>query len=197
MQRNAIYLLLLSVAGLIALGLVMLFSTSAFARDSHGDIYFFVKRQCMWLCIASAFGVAAAYFDYHLWQKFWWVFFVLAAFLLLLCFVPPIGMRINGSSRWIRIGMTFQPSELAKVASLFFLAWWYSRTDISFKNFQTGLLYPMGILGLLMLLILLEVDMGNTALIGGTAVAVMFVAGAALDGNTHWSWIGWHCFSGL
>lgn len=136
MQRNAIYLLLLSVAGLIALGLVMLFSTSAFARDSHGDIYFFVKRQCMWLCIASAFGVAAAYFDYHHWQKFWWVFFGLAAFLLLLCFVPPIGMRINGSSRWIRIGMTFQPSELAKVASLFFLAWWYSRTDISFKNFK-------------------------------------------------------------
>ncbi|MEI8283481.1 MAG: putative peptidoglycan glycosyltransferase FtsW [bacterium] len=180
MQRNAIYLLLLMVAGLIALGLVMLFSTSAFAQDSHGDIYFFVKRQCMWLGIASVFGIGAAYLDYHLWQKYWWAFFGAAALLLLLCFVPHVGMRINGSSRWIKIGMTFQPSELAKVAALFFLAWWYSRTDISFENFKTGLLYPMCILGLLMLLILLEVDMGNTALIGGTAVAVMFVAGAAL-----------------
>ncbi len=180
MQRNAIYLLLLSVAGLIALGLVMLFSTSAFARDSHGDMYFFVKRQCMWLCIASAVAIAFAYFDYHLWQKFWWAFFGLAAFLLILCFIPPIGMRINGSSRWINIGMTFQPSELAKVASLFFLAWWYSRTDISFKEFRSGLLYPMGILASLMTLILLEIDMGNTALIGGTAVTVMFVAGASL-----------------
>ena len=180
MQRNAIYLLLLMVAGLIALGLVMLFSTSAFAHDSHGDIYFFVKRQCIWLGIASLFGFAAAYLDYHLWQKYWWAFFGAAAFLLLLCFIPHVGMRINGSSRWIKIGMTFQPSELAKVAALFFLAWWYSRTDISFDRFKTGLLYPMCILGVLMLLILLEVDMGNTALIGGTAVAVMFVAGAAL-----------------
>ena len=180
MQRNAIYLLLLMVAGLIALGLVMLFSTSAFAHDSHGDIYFFVKRQCIWLGIASALGIGAAYLDYHLWQKYWWAFFGAAAFLLLLCFIPHVGMRINGSSRWIKIGMTFQPSELAKVAALFFLAWWYSRTDISFDRFKTGLLYPMCILGVLMLLILLEVDMGNTALIGGTAVAVMFVAGAAL-----------------
>lgn len=181
MHRNAIYVLTLSVAGLIALGLVMLFSTSAFAEESKSDMYFFVKRQGMWLCVGLVVAIVASFVDYHFWVKYWWAFFAAAAFLLLLCFIPPIGLRINGSSRWINVGFgVVQPSELAKVAAIFFLAWWFSRTDISFSAFTTGLAYPMGILGILMGLIVLEVDIGNTALIGGTAVAVLFIAGAAL-----------------
>lgn len=181
MHRNAIYVLTLSVAGLIALGLVMLFSTSAFAEESKSDIYFFVKRQGMWLCVGLVVAIVASFVDYHFWVKYWWAFFAAAALLLLLCFIPPIGLRINGSSRWINVGFgVVQPSELAKVAAIFFLAWWFSRTDISFSAFTTGLAYPIGILGILMGLIVLEVDIGNTALIGGTAVAVLFIAGAAL-----------------
>lgn len=181
MHRNAIYVLTLSVAGLIALGLVMLFSTSAFAEESKSDMYFFVKRQGMWLCVGLVVAMVVSFVDYHFWIKYWWAFFAAAALLLLLCFIPPIGLRINGSSRWINLGFgVVQPSELAKIASIFFLAWWFSRTDISFSAFTTGLAYPMGILSILMGLIVLEVDIGNTALIGGTAVAVLFIAGAAL-----------------
>ena len=65
MQRNAIYVLLLMVAGLVALGLVMLFSTSAFAQDSHGDIYYFVKRQALWLGIGLMIGIVISMIDYH------------------------------------------------------------------------------------------------------------------------------------
>jgi cell division protein FtsW len=181
MHRNAIYVLTLSVAGLIALGLVMLFSTSAFAEESKSDMYFFVKRQGMWLCVGLVVAMVASFVDYHFWIKYWWAFFAAAALLLVLCFIPPIGLRINGSSRWINLGFgVVQPSELAKIASIFFLAWWFSRKDTSFSAFTTGLAYPMGILSILMGLIVLEVDIGNTALIGGTAVAVLFVAGAAL-----------------
>lgn len=181
MHRNAIYVLTLSVAGLIALGLVMLFSTSAFAEESKSDMYFFVKRQGMWLCVGLVVAMVASFVDYHFWIKYWWAFFAAAALLLVLCFIPPIGLRINGSSRWINLGFgVVQPSELAKIASIFFLAWWFSRTDIRFSAFTTGLAYPMGILSILMGLIVLEVDIGNTALIGGTAVAVLFIAGAAL-----------------
>jgi cell division protein FtsW len=181
MHRNVIYVLTLSVAGLIALGLVMLFSTSAFAEESKSDMYFFVKRQGMWLCVGLVVAMVASFVDYHFWIKYWWAFFAAAALLLVLCFIPPIGLRINGSSRWINLGFgVVQPSELAKIASIFFLAWWFSRKDISFSAFTTGLAYPMGILGILMGLIVLEVDIGNTALIGGTAVAVLFIAGAAL-----------------
>lgn len=181
MHRNAIYVLTLSVAGLIALGLVMLFSTSAFAEESKSDMYFFVKRQGMWLCVGLVVAMVASFVDYHFWIKYWWAFFAAAALLLVLCFIPPIGLRINGSSRWINLGFgVVQPSELAKIASIFFLAWWFTRKDISFSAFTTGLAYPMGILSILMGLIVLEVDIGNTALIGGTAVAVLFIAGAAL-----------------
>lgn len=181
MHRNAIYVLTVSVAGLLALGLVMLSSTSAFAEESHSDIYFFVKRQGMWLCVGLVVAVVASLVDYHFWVKYWWAFFAAAAFLLLLCFIPPIGLRINGSNRWINLGFgVVQPSELAKVAAIFFLAWWFSRNDLNFSHFLSGLAYPMGILGILMGLIVLEVDIGNTALIGGTAVAVLFIAGAAL-----------------
>ena len=96
MHRNAIYVLLLTVAGLTALGMIMLFSTSAFAQESHGDIYFFVKRQGFWLFISVAAAIAAACIDYNWWKRSWWLFFGVALVLLILCFIPPIGMRING-----------------------------------------------------------------------------------------------------
>ncbi len=181
MQKNVVTILLLAVAGLIALGLVMLFSTGAYARDSHGDMYLFVKRQGVWLVVGVMAALFAASVDYHFWRKWWWVFFAGSAFLLLLCFIPPIGQRINGSSRWINLGFgTLQPSEFAKVSSIFFVAWWFSREEITFDNFKNGLLLPLAVLGIPMLLIVLEVDIGNTALIGATAFSVMFVAGAAL-----------------
>ncbi|TSA34676.1 MAG: putative lipid II flippase FtsW [Verrucomicrobiaceae bacterium] len=181
MQKHGIHVLLLTVAGLITLGLVMLFSTSAFARDSHGDIYFFVKRQIMWLVVGLVVAFTAACVDYHQWEKTWWIWFGGAFVLLLLCFAPGIGLRINGSSRWLNIGVgALQPSELAKIAALFFLAWWFSKFPEQSKGFLMGFAAPMGIVGILLVPILLEVDIGNTALIGATAVAVMFVAGAAL-----------------
>src|SRR6266496_1248965 len=104
MHRKSAYILFLTVLGLLAIGIVMLFSTSAFARDSHGDVYFFIKRQALW------FGLALA--------------------ALALCYFPHIGMRINGSRRWVGLGpVTFQPSELAKLAGIFFLAAWFTRYE--------------------------------------------------------------------
>lgn len=181
MQKNVANVLLLTVAGLAALGIVMLFSTGAFARDSHGDMYFFVKKQGFWLVLGTIVALAAASLDYHFWRKHWWIFFAATAVALLLCFIPPIGQRINGSSRWIDVGFTnLQPSEFAKVSSIFFVAWWFSRSDMVFDNFKNGLLLPMSVLALPLGLIVLEVDIGNTALIGATAICMMFAAGAAM-----------------
>ncbi len=181
MQKHGIHFLLLTVSALIVLGVVMLFSTSAFAQDSHGDIYFFVKRQVMWLCVGLVAAIFAARMDYHFWERTWWVWFSGAFVLLLLCFVPHIGLRLNGSSRWINVGIgALQPSELAKIGALFFLAWWFSKFELESKGFLMGFAAPMGILAILLVPIVLEVDIGNTALIGATGVAVMFVAGAAM-----------------
>lgn len=178
MQRHAIYLLLLSVVGLIALGVVMLFSTSAFAQDSHGDIYYFVKRQVLWLGIGMIVCMVAAVIDHHWWKRTWPIWFGVAVLLLMLCFVPHLGMRINGSSRWLNLRVAvFQPSEVGKLAAVFFLAWWFSREEIKSGGFVQTMIIPLAVLALPLILIAAEVDLGTTALIGTTALAMMFVGG--------------------
>ncbi len=179
MHRKSAYFLFLAVLGVLAIGLVMLFSTSAFARDSHGDVYYFVKRQAVWLGVGLVVCTIAALMDYHFWARTWWIWFGLAAVMLVLCFIPPIGQRINGSRRWIGLhGLTFQPSELAKVSAIFFLAWWYSKHEKASGKLLQGFAIPLAIVGGLLALIVFEVDLGSTALIGATAFAMMFIAGA-------------------
>ena len=126
MHRKSIYFLVLAVATLAVLGLVMLFSTGAFAQDSHGDPFFFLKRQSLWMGVGIIACVVGAMVDYQFWQRTWWMWFVASAILLALCFVPHIGLRINGARRWVKFPfLTFQPSDFAKIAAIAFLAHWY------------------------------------------------------------------------
>ena len=179
MHRKSAYILFLAVLGLLVIGIVMLFSTSAFARDSHGDIYFFIRRQAIWFGIGLVMCTFAALVDYHFWQRTWWLWFAFALVALALCYFPHIGMRINGSRRWVGLGpVTFQPSELAKLAAIFFLAAWFTRYEKAGGNLLSGFVLPLAFVGLLAGLILGEVDLGTTALLGTTAFVVMFVAGA-------------------
>jgi len=192
MHRKSAYILFLAVLGLLVIGIVMLFSTSAFARDSHGDVYFFIKRQAIWFGIGLVVCTFAALIDHHFWQRTWWLWFALALIALTLCYFPPLGMRINGSRRWVGLGqLTFQPSELAKLAAIFFLSAWFSRYEKAGNNAIYGFLLPLGTISLLAGLVLGEVDLGTTALLGTTAFVVMFVAGA------NPLWLGMVAFAGL
>jgi len=178
MYRKSAYFLFVAVLGLLVIGIVMLFSTSAFARDSHGDALFFLKRQSSWLGIGLAICIAAALIDYHFWQRTWWIWLGIAAIALMFCYVPHVGMRINGSRRWIGFGpISFQPSEIAKLATVFFLAGWFSRYEQLTKHPLFGFAIPLAVVSALLAMILFEVDLGTTALIGATTFAVMFVAG--------------------
>jgi cell division protein FtsW len=92
MRRRTGYVLILSMVSLLAIGIVMLSSTGAFASDSRGDMFYFIKRQSMWLVIGGAALVGASLLDYRLYARYWpWVY-GLAVVLLVLCFGPPIGM---------------------------------------------------------------------------------------------------------
>jgi len=181
MHRKSIYFLVLAVAALLVLGIVMLFSTGAFAQDSHGDPIFFLKRQSLWLAVGIVACVAGAIVDYQFWQRTWWIWFAASAILLALCFVPGVGLRINGARRWVNLrALTFQPSDFAKLAAIAFLAHWYSKYEEQSGTLLRGFLAPIAITGILMGLIAREIDMGTTALIGGTMFVVMFVAGSSL-----------------
>jgi cell division protein FtsW len=178
MRRKSAYLLFLAVLGLLVIGIVMLFSTSAFARDSHGDALFFLKRQAVWLGVGLAACIVAALVDYHFWQRTWWIWIGIAAIALALCYVPHVGMRINGSRRWVGIGpVGFQPSEIGKLAAVFFLAWWFARYEKAAGHPLFGFAIPLAVVTALLSLILFEVDLGTTALIGMTSFVIMFVAG--------------------
>ncbi|MDQ6861618.1 MAG: putative lipid II flippase FtsW [Verrucomicrobiota bacterium] len=178
MHRKSAYFLFLAVLAMLVIGIVMLFSTSAFARDSRGDVYFFIKRQSVWLGVGLVVCTFAALTDYHFWARTWWIWFGAGAVALALCFVPHIGMRINGSRRWIGFGgFTAQPSELGKFAAVFFLAWWFARNEKASVRFLPGFIIPLGVISILLALIVKEVDLGTTSLIGATAFVMMFVAG--------------------
>jgi cell division protein FtsW len=178
MRRKSAYILFLAVLGLLVIGIVMLFSTSAYARDSHGDVYFFIKRQAIWIGIGLAGCIFAALVNYHFWEKTWWVWFAAALAALAFCYIPHIGMRINGSRRWVGYGpITFQPSELAKIATIFFLAAWFARREKYDGNVLSGFVIPLAIISVPAALVLGEVDLGTTALIAATTFVMMFVAG--------------------
>ncbi len=179
-HRTSVYLLVAAVIGLIVLGLVMMTSTSAFAVESRGDPMYLLRKQSVGLVIGVVLCAFAACVDHHLLQKSWWLWFGLSAVLLALCFAPHIGQELNGSRRWIRLGIQFQPSEFAKLAAVVAVAWWFSRAKTDEREFVRGFVIPLALAGVLMALIAPEVDMGTTALIGGTTFILMFIAGTRL-----------------
>jgi cell division protein FtsW len=179
MHRKSAYILFIAVLGVLVIGIVMLFSTSAFAHEAAKDNYIFVKRQAGWLGVGLMVCTLASLVDYHFWQRTWWIWLSLAAITLALCFVPHVGVRLNGSRRWIGHGaLRFQPSEMAKIAIVIFLAYWYSRFEKNSSKPIYGFVLPLAIIAPVVVLILAEVDLGSTVLIGATAFIVMFVAGA-------------------
>ena len=137
-----------------------------------------LKRQAMWLAIGLAVCTGAALLDYHFWQRTWPYWFGAAVVLLAACFLFP---KINGSHRWIRYGsLSFQPSEIGKIAAIAFLAAWFHRYAEQSREFWKGIVLPLAIVGVLLGLIAPEVDLGTTTIIAFTAFTMIFVAGARL-----------------
>jgi len=178
-MRKTLIGYVLSIVVMLVIGIVMLFSTGAFATDAHGNPYYFIQRQALWMGLGVVACCVAACVDYHLWQRYWKWLFAFSVVLLAACFLFP---KINGSHRWIRFGgFSFQPSEVGKIAAAAFLAAWFSdRAGEMSRSFRQGFVFPLCIVGILMALIAAEVDLGTTALIGATTLLTMFVAGSHL-----------------
>lgn len=178
MSRRSAYLLILSVAVLLVVGMVMLFSASAYQPDNKGDIYHFLKKQSAWLGLGLTACVIVSQVDYHHWDRIRWPLFAATVLGLALCFVPGVGSRINGSHRWVHLGpIGFQPSDLAKLTVVLTLAGWAAAREQRGREFWVGLAVPAALAGVLMVLVLAEPDLGTTLLLGSVTVAMLFVAG--------------------
>ncbi|WP_178933075.1 FtsW/RodA/SpoVE family cell cycle protein [Oceaniferula marina] len=178
-RKNAVFLCL-AVIALVTLGLVMLTSTSVW--DDQVDGYALVKKQAIWIILGVGGAVWLAATDYRKFAPGWAYLFGGVCVLLVLCYVPGIGQEIKGESRWIKVpGLPqFQPSEMAKIIVILGLAAWYAHFQTEGKTFFKGFVYPCLLLGVPVLLIFFEKDMGTAVALAASGVLVMFVAGARI-----------------
>lgn len=173
-------LLLLALAvGLVIFGAVMVYDASVVAatRD-FGDKFHFVKDHLTWVAIGLVGMVVASAIPYHLYRRLALPIGAVTLILLVLVFLPGIGIKAYGASRWLNLGVTsFQPSEVAKLALVIFMAAWLERKD-DLKSFMHGFLPLLVILGTLGGLLIAEPDLGTFFIIALVALGVYFVAGA-------------------
>lgn len=166
---------------LLIMGIVMVASTGlsapAPAPNTTGSTY--IIKQCGYGILGLALALSLSGFDYHRLRRWVPAIWVVCVILLALCYVPGIGRNINGESRWINIGITFQPSELAKITLMLAMASWYTTHREIAGTFWKGFAIPGGLIfGFPLVLILMEKDMGTTAALAMSGFCVMYVAGA-------------------
>jgi cell division protein FtsW len=139
----------------------------------------FLKKQIAW-ALMGLVGLFVAYrINYRHWRKFAFLGLIGTVFLLLMVFVPGIGRTINGSSRWIGVGpITLQPSELAKLAMVLFMANRLTVHQHTIRRFWRGFVPHVMILGGVCLLIVKEPDLGATACVGLIVYVMLYAAGA-------------------
>ena len=115
------------------------------------------------------------------WQKNSIYFLMFSLFLLILVFVPFIGKEVNGAFRWIRVlGFSFQPSELMKFSLIIYISSYCIRKYDEFREEWLGFFKPVFLISLSILLILLEPDLGSSAVIFIVSFSILFIAGAPL-----------------
>ena len=182
MQRNVAYLLLIVMLGLIALGLVMLTSTSAvLAPLDMTGVYSNLRKQLVWLGLGGIACVFLSRYDYQkLLRHAPWLL-GMACLMLVLCLIPHIGVRINGSPRWLRVaGWTYQPSEFAKLALILFLSWWMGKNQRHARELMKGFFLPILCTAPVFILMVRQQDYGTTAIMLAILVAILFCSGSRL-----------------
>ncbi len=171
------YKLFAAVAALLCFGVVMVYSASAAANYSDPSYWF--RRELLWAGLGLVAMFTTTSIAYDRWRRI--SVPILAGTLFLLVLVLVVGIKLNGGQRWLPIGpFTFQPSELAKLAFTLYFADWLSRKGKQVGSFMYGLV-PFAVLtGVVIVLVILQNDMGTAIIIAAFAIAMFITAGANL-----------------
>jgi cell division protein FtsW len=164
---------------LICFGISMVYDASyAFSIDHfHGDSFFYVKRQAAWTAIGLAFLFTTWRIPYWRWRPY--AFYGVAMSILLLMIVLKFGHSIGGASRWLGYGpVQFQPSEIAKLALVMYLAHVTAARAKYMTDFKKGLRAPLFVILVMAVLIAREPDLGTAIVLAGTGLIVLCLAGA-------------------
>jgi cell division protein FtsW len=179
-MQNSIKNLYIITAILICIGIIMVYSSSAMvAYERYQDSAYFLKRHCFYLVLGVILALLAMAVDYKKLQKFSKpLLFISICFLVLLIFK---GREIGGAKRWFRLGQfSFQPSELAKLSLIIYLSDILARKQVRIKDFFKGFLPPAIAAGCVILLVLLQPDLGTAIAVSVITGILFFVAGIDL-----------------
>ena len=167
------------ILALCSFGALMVYSSSVYVAERiySGNQYYYFKREVMWLIMG--FGAMALMYKIpiDLVKRLAPIIYLLSLLCLILVF-SPLGVTVNGATRWIGLGfLRFQPSEALKYSMILILAWWYERVKREAGSFVKGALIPACIMGIGLALAFAGRDLGTPLLIAVVGGAVCFAAG--------------------
>ena len=163
---------------LCVFGMVMIYSASSYSSEKlYGDSFHFVKKQVFGFLLGVVLFVIAYKFDYYKFYKLRWYIFILSIVLLVLVFVPGIGISANGARRWIGFGgLNLQSSEVAKFGFVIYSSCYLSVNYKKTKTFN-GILPILIAGGIICLLVMLEPNMSVTMCIGMVMIIMLIIGG--------------------
>lgn len=175
MKRIDLVLLFL-VIFLTFFGLFIVYDASSYvAFRDFSDKYRYVKDQSVWMILGTLGMIGFYLFDYRRLYNFALPLLVIALILLILVFIPGIGLFLLGARRWLHFGpIVIQPAEFVKLALAIYLSAWFSH-----KEKKRSLAFLL-LIGLMLSLVMLEPDMGTAAIILFEALSVYFVSGGSI-----------------
>ena len=180
-------LLLVSALALMSIGLTMVASASfSYAEHNYNNEFYFVKRHAIYLLVALSAMAVTFFTPPSIWSQYSRLWMLLAILLLFIVLIPGIGREVNGSRRWLSLGgMTLQVSELAKVATVVFMASYFANNRDHFGDDWRDWAKPLGVLLVPLFLLLMEPDFGSLVVLSCTFMAMLFLSGIKL-----WHYLG-------
>ena len=171
--------LIVPVVALCLIGFVMVTSASMdFASVNNNNQYYHMQRHAIYLVLGVMSFLLFYLLPISFIQKFSWLALLLSFALLIAVLIPGIGMKVNGSIRWINLGFfTLQPSETMKVAMVLYLSSYLVRRQEEVRSKWSGFVKPMVVLGFVVVLLLAEPDFGAFVVILSAVLGMMFLAG--------------------
>ena len=159
-------------------GLVMVFSASGvMAENKFTNATYYLQRQIVWMLLGFGVLLVGSFIDYRQWKR--WIPMVVGGCIVGLLLVLAVGPQINGARRWLALGFfSVQPTEMAKLAVVLYLAAFLSNPQRRVTDWQRGFLPPVAMVGIMCGLIVVEPDLGSTVVISLVFVSMMYLAGA-------------------
>ena len=172
--------LLISAMLLAAFGLVMVCSASITTAESDGvSPLHHLFRHALFLGMGAALAGCLMWLPLRFLQQQSRLLLLIAILLLVAVLLPGVGRRINGATRWLNLGfMGFQAVEAVKLLLIVYLAGYLVRYATQLRTSIVGVLKPLGVVGLLVLLLLVQPDFGSAALICAIAIGMLWLGGA-------------------